>query len=514
MIPVAMIHQMRECDRVAIEDLMMPGLVLMEYASRAVADEAVRMLGGNISGKLVRIFCGKGNNGGDGFAVARHLHNTGAEIELFLVGAASDLRGDALFNCELYKKIGGRVKEIHRGTGIRIGGKQPDLVIDGLLGTGFEGPARGVYLELIDRINKTDAPVLAIDIPSGVEGDTGVAEFAVYADCTVTFGLPKPGMLLPPGRECSGEVIVADIGIPPQVIRKQNIKQHIVEEDDVRVYLPRLNPADHKGKAGHVFILAGSPGMTGASALAAEAAMRSGAGLTVVGIPRSLNPILEVKLTEAMTQPLPENDCGYLCADSFEDCLERLEWASVVAFGPGIGRNPDTAKLLKLLLEKLDKPLVIDADGLNLLADNPTLLKKLHRNTILTPHPGEFSRLTNLSINDIVADRIATARKWAKKWGVILVLKGSPSLTASPDGDVYINSTGNAGMATGGTGDVLTGVIASLIAQGLPSAMSAWMGCYLHGAAGDMAAGELGQHGTVAGDLVRFLPNVIKKLES
>jgi NAD(P)H-hydrate epimerase len=235
--------------------------------------------------------------------------------------------------------------------------------------------------------------------------------------------------------------------------------------------------------------------------------------LTVVGVPRSLNHILEVKLTESMTLPLPANDTDCLTAEAFDHCLERLEWAHVVAFGPGIGRHPDTGKLLAKLLETLDKPLVIDADGLNLLADNPGLLKKLPPGTILTPHPGEFSRLCGLSASEIAADRISVTRKWAAKWKVVLVLKGAPSITALPDGAVFINPTGNEGMATGGSGDVLTGIIASLRAQGLDAGASAWMGCYLHGAAGDLAAEKLGKHGMVAGDILNWLPAVIREFE-
>ncbi len=513
MIPVATIEQMRECDRVTIEELGLPGLVLMENASRSVAGEAVDMLDRDMAGAMVTVVCGRGNNGGDGFAVARHLGNAGADVRVLLVGEAAKLKGDALFNCGLYKKIGGTVNEIHETADLRSGFGNPDLIVDGLLGTGFKGPVRGIYREVIDGINSAAAPVLAIDIPSGVEGDSGIAETAVRARRTVTFGLPKPGLLLPPGREFSGEVIVADIGIPPRVVQEQNIRQHVVEKEDVRLRLPRLRASDHKGRAGHVFILAGSPGLTGAAVLAAEASMRGGAGLTAVGIPRSLNPVLEMKLTEAMTLPLAENDSGGLCGESLAECSERLQWASVVAFGPGVGRHRDTAQLLKLLLDRIDKPLVIDADGLNLLAETPDLLKNLPRDTVLTPHPGEFSRLTGLSIAEIASDRIRVARRWAEKWGVVLVLKGSPSITALPDGEVFINPTGNAGMATGGTGDVLTGLIASLIAQGLDAAAGAWMGCYLHGAAGDTAAGELGHHGTIAGDLVDFLPGVIEELE-
>lgn len=514
MIPVATIDQMRECDRYTIEELKLPGLVLMENASRAATSEAIEMLDDDPAGKMVQIFCGKGNNGGDGFAIARHLQNLGAEIELFLIGKTEDLKGDALFNCELFEELDGFVVEVESEEDFVVREDDPDLVIDALLGTGFTGQVSGLYAEAIKIINSTCAPVLAIDIPSGVEGGTGAAaEPAVHADITITFGLLKPGLLLPPGCECCGRVVIADIGIPPQVVDRQKINQFRPTDEDVGLLLPQRHPADHKGDAGHVFIIAGSPGMTGAATLAAEASMRSGAGLTVVGIPHSLNSIIETKLTESMTLPLPENECGCLCENAINLCIEKLEWADVVVFGPGVGRDSDTAAFLARLLEKMDKPLIIDADGLNLLAENPKLIKKLPSNTVLTPHPGEFSRLTGLSTSAIKVDSVELARKWSKKWGVTLILKGAPSLTAIPDGKVIINSTGNAGMATGGSGDVLTGLIASLVAQGLDTANAAWVGCYLHSAAGDLAAKELGQHGMVAGDIVTALPKVIRDFE-
>ncbi|MCF7809354.1 NAD(P)H-hydrate dehydratase [bacterium] len=513
MIPVANIKQMRECDRYTIEELSLPGLVLMENASRAAAAEAIQMLDGDVLGSLVLIYCGKGNNGGDGFAIARHLSNNGADVEVVLIGETKDLKGDAKTNCGLFLKLDGIVHEVVKEDDFPLTEEIPDLVIDALLGTGFEGRVRGLYAEAIEHIKTFYAPILSVDVPSGVNAESGLAvEPVVSADVTVTFGLIKLGLLLSPGRQYCGDVKVADIGIPPDVVDKQDIQQFLISEDDVKFHLPRLHPAAHKGDAGHVFIIAGSPGMTGAAALSAEAAMRSGAGLTVVGVPESLNPILEAKLTEAMTLRLPENDNGFLTKDALSICKERIEWADVVVFGPGVGCDKDTVSFFEGMLEKLDKPLVIDADGLNLLADNPELFSKLPKNTVLTPHPGEFSRLTGLSTTKIEAGRIEIVRKMAKKWNVALILKGAPSVTAIPSGDVIINTTGNAGMATGGSGDVLTGIIASLIAQGLDVKAAAWMGNYIHGAAGDLAAEELGQQGMVASDIIKFLPKTLKTL--
>lgn len=515
---IASVAQMRECDRVTIEDLGVPGILLMETAARAVTAKAVELLDDDPAGKRVLVFAGKGNNGGDGFASARHLHSLGARVTVIQVGEVDSLKGDARFNADLYSKADGVIREVTDSMksldGIIPPAGKIDLIIDALLGTGFKGVAKGLYKVAINLINSIDAPVVAVDIPSGVVGDTGVVSgSAVRADETVTFGLCKAGLMFPAGREYAGRVSVADIGIPKSVVDAQNIGLFVVGEDDVRPLVPRRNPAAHKGDIGHVYILAGSPGLTGAAALAAEASMRCGTGLTVVGVPVSLNVILETKLTEAMTQPLPENQDGFLTNLAFNDILPRLSWADAVAVGPGLGRHAETAELFGRIIEAVTKPLIIDADGLNILADHPELLDALPENTVLTPHPGEFARLIRSTAADILSDRVRITRRWADKWGVTLMLKGAPSITAVPGGDVFINSTGNAGMASGGSGDVLTGIIASLAAQDMGAGEAAWVGAYLHGAAGDIAADEIGQHGMVAGDIIDCLPEVIKELE-
>ncbi len=510
MIPVADIAQMRECDRITIEELGIPGLVLMENASRAVAFEALERLGEEPSGKIAWVFCGKGNNGGDGFAVARHLKNAGVVVHVVLMGRADGLKGDARFNCELFRRLGGGIIESKGDEPPVPPGGKPDLVIDALLGTGFTGVVQGGYASAVELINRTGAPVIAVDIPSGVEGDTGAVNGpAVQADVTVTFGLLKRGLLLPPGREAAGEVIVADIGIPPAVVNRQDIRLNLVGEPDVRRAMPRRLPTAHKGDAGHVYIIAGSTGLTGAAAMAAKAAMRTGTGLVVVGVPRSLNPILEVKLDEAMTQPLAETAAGALSVEAFDEISPRLEWAQVVVIGPGLGRDPATSELIAKLLPVIDRPLVIDADGLNHLAEHPELLQALPEATILTPHPGEFARLTGLTTKRIRSDPVGAARQWALEWGATVVLKGSPTVTATADERVYINPTGNSGMATGGTGDVLTGVVAGLVAQGVDPRDAAWLGAYIHGAAGDRARETKGTYGLVAGDLVDYLPETM-----
>jgi len=514
MIPVATTVQMRECDRITIEKVGLPSLVLMENAARAVAAKAVEMMGEDgPAGKRVRVFCGRGNNGGDGLAAARYLVSWGVDVELFVLSARWELKGDAGKQAILFQKVGGKIRWVTRHDRLYYNQMPVDLIIDALLGTGFTGRMKGLYETAVQLIERQECLVLAVDIPSGVNGDTGAVEgTAVRADATVTFGLYKPGLLLPPGRDYAGKVQVVDIGIPTKVVEAQRIRLFIAEEEDIAQALPYRSPSAHKGEVGHVYILAGSPGLTGAAALAADAAMRTGVGLAVVGVPKSLNPILEMKLTEAMSQPLPETETGGLAAEAFKDIKTRLKWADAVVFGPGVGKDEGTAALLEKLLSVVDKPLVIDADGLNLLAEKRGLLRKLPPQTVLTPHPGEFARLTDLPMKEVLTNRVELARQYSRKWQATLHLKGAPSLTALPDGKVYINPTGNTGMATGGSGDVLTGVIATLLAQGLPLDRATVVGAFVHGAAGDMAAEEKGEVGMVAGDIIRHLPGVLKEL--
>lgn len=511
--PVANVDQMRECDRLTIEEIGIPGIVLMETASRAIADKARELLDKKVAGKKIVILCGKGNNGGDGLAAARHLRGWGGEVQVFLPGDPRALTGDAALNRDLLLKTGGTIEAIDSPDQIPKIPLNCDLIIDAIFGTGFSPPTNELYSRAIQHINSSGKKILAVDIPSGVKGNTGEADDkAVNATETVTFGLLKPGLLFSPGREHAGRVTVVDIGIPPSVVDRQGIDIFSVEEEDVRRSLPLIKPSAHKGDAGYVYILAGAPGLTGAATLAAQAAMRSGAGLVTVGIPKSLNPIIEAKLTEAMSEPLPETASGHLALGSWDSISARLKWANALAFGPGIGRHEETGALLAKLLESIEIPLVIDADGLNLLAEAPEQLDNLPCSTILTPHPGEFSRLTGISIDEISRNRIAITRQYAKKWNVVLHLKGSPSITVSPDGKVYINPTGNSGMATGGSGDVLTGIIAALLANGMDPTAAAWAGAYIHGDAGDLARDDLGTRGMIAGDLIARIPQTLRKL--
>jgi len=513
MIPIVSNLQMRECDRVTIEDIGLPGIVLMENAARSVTEVATEMLDGDVSGSRILVFCGKGNNGGDGFAVARLLQNAGAEITLFLIGKKTSLNGDTKLNCQLFQKLGGKVSEVKNFAELPASDFVCDLIVDGLLGTGMKGKTRGLYDAVICKINEISAPVLSIDIPSGVNGDTGqTAGEAVSADRTVSFGLLKCGLIFSPGKELSGQISIADIGIPPQVIKAQNISCQLVEPSDVRLSIPRRHPTAHKGDVGVVYLLAGSPGMTGAATLAARGAIRSGAGLTTVGVPLSLNQIMEVKLTETMTHGLPETEFGYLSLEALPNVTQLLGWADVFAFGPGMGRHPETQELLTNILKKTNLPTVIDADGLYMLSKNRKLLNNLPDNCVLTPHTGEFIRLAEISMKELYKDRLKIASEFAIKWKTIIVLKGPSTVIAAPDGSTFVTMTGNTGMATGGSGDVLMGIIAGFIAQGLNPLKAAWTGTFIMGKAGDRASMEKGQHGMLAGDIVDCLPYAIKEL--
>lgn len=509
---IATTQEMKALDAAAIKEAGIPGLILMENASLGILSVIKEIFHGEIAEKKFTIICGKGNNGGDGYALARHLLNRGAKITVLSAGKIADLKGDARTNANIYLAIGGYIKELSAED------KPPklnsaDLIVDALLGTGISGPPHGLIARLIDWINERPEPILAVDIPSGVEGDTGATRgSAVVADWTVTMGLLKRGLVLPPGRDLAGKVSVAIISLPPAIRAGTHIPFHLIEASDIREMFPRRKPTAHKGDCGKAFILAGSPGMTGAATLSASAAMRIGAGLVILGIPSGLNPILEMKLTEVITRRLAENNEGCVCAEALPTINELISWADVIAVGPGISQNPDTRETIQMMLPSINKPLVLDADGLNLLGQEKDFADILPAGSILTPHPGEFSRLSGLPISEILDNRVELTREKAAKWGTLIVLKGSPTIIADPGGEVYCNPTGNSALATGGSGDVLTGMITGLLAQGCPPLHAACAGVYLHGLAGDIAAREIGIAATIAGDIDRLIPIAIRQV--
>jgi len=502
--------EMREMDRRAIQDLGIPSLVLMENAGRTTY-QILRREFPDPQGE-VAVVAGRGNNGGDGFVVARYLANAGLPVAVFLLGQRDQVSGDAQVNLEILAHLGLTVQEILTDADLnptlhRLA--KAGLIVDALLGTGLNSPVTGRMAALIERLNHLRPPVLAVDIPTGLSADTGeVLGVAVQAEVTVTYGWPKLGQVLPPGRDYVGRLWQVDISIPPILAREAPLE--LAEARELRGLLPPRPFGSHKGNFGHLLVLAGSEGKTGAAAMTSEAALRAGAGLVTLGIPASLNDILEVKLTEAMTLPLPEAAVARaLGQTALKPILEFLDRKSTLAVGPGLGTHPETRDLVCRLVHDLPQPMVIDADGVNNLAADTACLSGAAGPRLLTPHPGEMARLLGLTVPEVQARRLDLARETAARFGITLVLKGAQTVVAAPDGRASINPTGNPALASGGTGDVLTGLIGGFLAQGLPPWDAARLGVYLHGLAADFFVSQHGPRGLIAGDLLRLLPDVL-----
>ena len=459
---------------------------------------------------------GRGNNGGDGFVMARYLHQKGIAVTVFLLSRKDRITGDAAANLQLLDPMGIPVVEITDPPTFeaqRAAMHHQVTWIDAILGTGLRSDVRGFYRMAIDFINQQNRPVFAVDIPSGLNADNGqVCGTCIQAQATATFGFAKVGHLSYPGRTLSGHLKVIEIGIAPHIATKVGSRQRLNAAGAIASHFPHRTATTHKGTTGHLLILAGSPGKTGAAAMAATSAMRVGAGLVTLGVPRSLNPVLETLVTEAMTVALAESQTGALDESALETSLSLLDGKRCLAVGPGIGTAPSTGRLLRRLVEASPVPLVIDADGLNLIAEDPDILSKRQAPMILTPHPGEMARLSGQSTADIQRDRIAHARAFAEQHGVVVVLKGAGTIIAQADGTVFINPTGNPGMAAGGMGDVLTGIIAGLIAQGMPVDVAARGGVYIHGLAADRVARLTAPIGYLATDVMQALPEALQEM--
>ena len=503
-------EQMREIDRKAMAEGGIAGLELMEHAGRAVAEAAAGMIEA-CPDRPILILCGRGNNGGDGLVAARHLAQMNREVKVFLAAKPEQLSGDAKANLKRLEEAGLVAVEVEDAEPIARACRQGGLVVDALLGTGSTGEVRGLLAGLIEAVNACGRAVLAVDVPSGLDANSGSPlGLAVRAKQTVTMGLPKLGLFMWPGADYAGRVSVADIGLPADMISESPSVADLIEPEWVRLLLPQRRRTAHKGDFGRVLVIAGSVGMTGAGCLCAEAALRVGAGLVTVGCPDSLNDIMEVKLTEVMTFPLPETYERTLDTRALALILELAEDASVLAIGPGLSRHPDTALLVQRLVGRVGKPMVIDADGLNALAEAPTLLESEHAPAVLTPHPGEMARLMGVAAEEVQANRAHFAQAAANRFRSVVILKGAYSLVAEAGRPLTINPTGNPGMASAGTGDVLTGMVAGLIAQGLLPFEAAGTGAYLHGLAGDLAAKRVGEASLVAGEMTNTLPEAIR----
>lgn len=505
-------HTMQEIDKQAIKDCGVFGLELMENAGRSCVDEIIAEFGS--SGCCV-VMAGKGNNGGDGYVIARLLSQRGWNVKVLVVAPREQITGDAAINLEklpvatvTHCTREGQLSALHMEEIF-----EADVIVDALLGTGLRSNISGIYLEAVDLMNASGRPAVAVDIPSGIHGTTGrVLGDAVRAFMTVTFACAKLGHVLYPGAEHTGRLVVADIGIPPKLM--ESVPGYdFLNSNTVRPMLRRRDRQAHKGHFGHCLIIAGSAGKTGAAALAANSAVRAGSGLVTLAAAESIHAVLEIKTTEAMTVPLPDSGSGYLSSLAFPEIEKLLAGKAAVALGPGLDCRPGTYALVQKLVETVALPMVIDADGLNALAEDITVLKrKKSQQIILTPHPGEMSRLLGTSIPDVEAIRISVAQEFARDHDIYLVLKGARTIIASPAGKAAINGSGNPGMASGGVGDVLTGVIASLVGQGYEAWDACRLGVFIHGFAADLVAEEKGEIGMNASDILEKLPYAYNKL--
>jgi NAD(P)H-hydrate epimerase len=509
--------QIQSCDRFAIDEIGIPQMVLMENAGTQVV-EAMEEFFEEDAPWSVAVCCGKGNNGGDGLVVARHLHNLGFDVNVYLFAEAAKLQGSTATSLALASALGVPITEIPDAAAWEVhytALEGYDCIVDALFGTGITGGLRGHYGDVVDAINAAGAAVVSVDLPSGLSADSGEVEGpTVDADLTVTFAAAKLCHVLPPAEEYCGELYVVDIGIPEASLEAiDDAVLMLTAEHCADLLVPRASDT-HKGTYGRVLVVAGAEGTTGAAALTAEGAIRAGAGLVTVATPESVYPIVAGHLTEALVRPLPSAARGGgIGLAAVDEALELLASVDVLAIGPGVGSDEETAEAVRQIIAGSEVPTVIDADGLNALAGNLEVLSRQEHPRILTPHPGEMARLLGCSTGDVQSQRMASARRLAVETGALVVLKGYRTVLAQPTGPLVLNPTGNPGMASGGTGDVLTGLIAAFLAQSQAPEAAAELGVFVHGAAGDLAADAVGEVSLVAGDILDMLPDVFLSLQ-
>ena len=509
-------QEMKELDRKAIENYGISGLVLMENAGLKVF-ENLKNIYSDLINKKVIIFAGSGNNGGDSFVVARHLCNYGVKVKVILLCSFNKIVGDAKTNINIIDKMGIELNEIltYKSLELEEIFQESDILIDAILGTGLRGEVTGLKAKMINAMNKSGKEIVAIDIPSGLNADTGRIEgICIKANHTITLALPKIGLLIYPGASCVGELIIDDISIPHSLLKDKEIKKNLVTEETMHLLLPRRFPNNNKGSFGKVLLLAGSIGMTGAAFLTSEAAIKSGTGIVVLGIPKSLNNIMEIKLSEVMTLPLEETDEKSLDKKAEDRILKVMENFTVLGVGPGISRQHNTQALIKSLIKKTSIPLVLDADALYSLSENRSILKNAKVPIIITPHPGEMARLINKEVDYVLDNSVMVVKEFAEELGITVVLKGARTIIADSNGNIFINIGDNSGMATAGSGDVLTGIISSLMAQGLNEISAAVAGVYIHSIAGNLARKIKGERGMTAVDILQQIPHAFVDIET
>jgi NAD(P)H-hydrate epimerase len=506
---------MRRVDQRAIRELGIPGATLMENAGRGAAvciQAALADLGLPRRGVRVAVVCGKGGNGGDGFVVARWLKRAGHRVEVFLLAAPDELRGDPALKLREMQRRGLRARVVEDPDVLARALPAAQLVVDAMLGTGARGEPSALIAGAIEHVNASGRPVVALDVPSGLSADGAPPEGPVVrATLTPTFAGLKRGLVGGSGVTLAGRVVVVDIGVPRAAIER-GVATFVLERADVARHFPPRPRDNHKGSYGHLLVVAGSVGKTGAAALAARAAMRAGAGLVTVATAASAQPVVAALLLEAMTEPVAETAARTIALKARDALHELAARRDAVALGPGLGLDEDTQALARALVFDFEQPMVVDADALTALAGHLDRLRGARAARCLTPHPGEMARMLGVAIADVQRDRIATARQFATAWETPVVLKGATSVIGLPDGTVLLNPTGNPGMASGGTGDVLSGVLGAFLARGLEPAAALAAAVYLHGLAGDVAAERLGQESLVAGDVIEALPEAFRRV--
>ncbi|HEY3364493.1 MAG TPA: NAD(P)H-hydrate dehydratase [Symbiobacteriaceae bacterium] len=502
--------QMRSIENRVFDKYGLSSQLVMEIAGRQIAVLARRLLSKH-PGPVV-VVCGKGNNGGDGLVAARWLRHWDVDTRVVLWAQQDDLPTDAAYALKTARLTGVPIlMPAQASEALRAAG----LIIDAVLGIGLTGPARGPAAEAIKSINEARRAVLAVDMPSGIATDTGRADGpAVKADYTITFALPKLGLFQFPGADLAGKVLLADIGLGDAAVDAENIAVELTKANLIKNWLPTYSRNAHKGTRGRVLVAAASRGMTGAAALSGEAALRVGAGLVTVAAPASSQPVVASLRPEFMTLAFPESAEGGFAAAAAEPFLARAAKADALAVGPGLGIDPETQEFVRQVVAKSTTPLVLDADAIKAFSGRPELLTQTKAQLVLTPHPGEMAHLLGLSVEKVQSDRFTTVRQAAEVTKAVVLLKGAYTLIADPRGKIYINPTGNRALGTGGSGDVLTGIIAGLLAQGLTATQAATVGAFMHGQAGDRLAEEEGMDGVLAGDLADELPRVQKDLRA
>ena len=502
-------EEMRHLDKAATESGKIPSIILMENAALACVDELKKDF--DLLKSNVAVFCGKGNNGGDGLAIARHLYNMGVSVDVYLVNG-NDFSGDAKINYDIVTAMNIHVESITDTDGFEYIIRSYNIVIDAILGTGISGAVRGVAFDVIRLINNNASYVMSVDIPSGIDSDSGeICGICINAHKTVTFAAYKIGMFMYPAADCVGEVVVAPISIPQWVIDNEQLQVNVTDEEFVRSVIPERANNSQKGDYGKLLIIAGSVGMTGAAYLASEAALKSGAGLITLACPKSVNSILEAKTTEVMTLPLDDSD-GHITGFAFDDIKGKLDSFDAILIGPGIGRSDDTISFVKDILKNSNVPVIVDADSLFAVALDKDILRNCTCDLIFTPHAMEMSRLTGLDISYIEQNRLQVAKEFSEEIGAVLLLKGHHSIVTAPSLVQYINNTGNSGMASGGMGDVLAGIVSALVARGIDGAKATVVAAYIHGLAGDIAKIRYGAESLSAKDVLNCLSDAFCRI--